>query len=104
MLSALLVFALMFGYAFFSLIWPCRINVIFKSVWTIAFALCSIKSLIYTDTGNLSYPYLRPSQVLFIETLFNTIFLAVIMAMIKDVLLLILWCLIKVTQTSSFAG
>lgn len=102
MLSALLVFAFMFGYAFFSLIWPCRINVIFKSVWTIAFALCSIKCLIYTDTGNLSYPNLRPSQVLFIETLFNTIFLAVIMAMIKDVLLLILWCLIKVKLLNAF--
>lgn len=94
-MGAMLLSLVILGYAYGSLIAPCRINKLFKTVWASFFALCTFKLLIYADTGNLTHPELRPSQVLLIEALFNTLLLCVVLALIKDLLLLFFFILKK---------
>ena len=94
-MSAMLLILVIFGYACCSLIVPCNINRFFKAIWSLFFAICTFKFLIYADTGTLTYPHFRPAQVLLIEMLFNTLLLCVVMAIIKDLILLILYILNK---------
>lgn len=76
-------------YAIASLVLPMKMKWWAKVLWSLIIIASGAKYLIYLQTGGILEPKLEPPMVVLLEALYSALMLAVVMALIKDVVLLI---------------
>ena len=84
-------------YALCSLIIPARISWRARIIWIVITLVCGLKYVIYEMSGGILEPQLSPRAIVILESLYSALMLAVFMAIIKDLLLLVLFLVRKLT-------
>lgn len=79
------------AYALLSLVLPLKIKWLYKGLWAVVIMLAGLKYVIYSQTGGILEPKLDSSYIVTLEALYSALMICVVLALIKDLVLLIIW-------------
>lgn len=79
------------AYALVSLVLPIKIRWPLRLLLGAAVAFCGLKYLIYSYTGGILEPQMRPGSIVIHEALYAALMIGVLLAIAKDIVLLFRW-------------
>lgn len=78
-------------YAIASLILPLKLKFTYKACWALVIIGAGLKYMIYSRTGGILEPKLPRDIIVLLEALYSALLLVVVMALLKDLMLLLIW-------------
>lgn len=79
------------AYAICSLILPTKMKWLYKGIWALIIVAAGLKYVIYSRTGGILEPKLDRDVIVALEAIYSALMLAVVMALLKDLALLLVF-------------